>query len=149
MAHVFDVARYILEKRGQMSAMKLQKLVYYSQGWHLVFDGEPLFNAEIEAWANGPVVRDLYRAHRGQFVVAEEAFPAIRELSEYEKNTIDAVLEAYGDLDAHELSNLTHSEKPWIEAREGIPEGARSDSVISTATMMEFYQSILDANENR
>ncbi len=56
MAHVQDVARYILEKRGRMSAMKLQKLVYYSQGWHLVFDGEPLFAERIEAWANGPVV---------------------------------------------------------------------------------------------
>lgn len=150
MAHVFDVARYILDKcGGQMSAMKLQKLVYYSQGWHLVFDGEPLFDSPIEAWANGPVVRDLYRQHRGLFVVVTDAFPAQRELSQYEKDTIDAVLDAYGDLDAHELSNLTHSEKPWIEAREGIPEGARANSVISTATMMEFYQGILDADADK
>ena len=148
MAHVFDVARYILEKRGPMSAMKLQKLVYYSQGWHLVFDGEPLFDAEIEAWANGPVVRDLYRAHRGQFVVAEDAFAATRGLSEYEKTTIDAVLEAYGDFDAHQLSNLTHSERPWIEARKDIPEGARSNAVIDLETMREYYEAVLDASRN-
>lgn len=145
MAHVFDVARYILEKRGQMSAMKLQKLVYYSQGWHLVFDGEPLFDADIEAWANGPVVRDLYRAHRGQFVVGVDGFPATGELSDYERETIDAVLEAYGEFDAHQLSNLTHGEQPWIEARDGIPRGVRSNAVINTATMLEYYQGVLNA----
>ena len=148
MAHVFDVARYILEKRGQMSAMKLQKLVYYSQGWHLVFDGEPLFAGDIEAWANGPVVPALYRAHRGQFVVDTDNFPAVGELSEFETQTIDAVLESYGDFDAHQLSNLTHSETPWIEAREGIAPGARSNSVISTATMLEYYQGVLNASRN-
>ena len=37
---VFDVAAYILEKIGSMTTMKLQKLVYYSQAWSLVWDGE-------------------------------------------------------------------------------------------------------------
>ena len=57
---VHDVAAYILKKQGEMSAMKLQKLVYYSQAWSLVWDEKPLFRAQIEAWANGPVVRSLY-----------------------------------------------------------------------------------------
>jgi uncharacterized phage-associated protein len=43
--------------------MKLQKLVYYAQAWALVWDDEPIFDEEIEAWANGPVVRGLYEAH--------------------------------------------------------------------------------------
>jgi hypothetical protein len=30
-----------------MSAYKLQKLVYYSQAWHLVWADEPLFAARI------------------------------------------------------------------------------------------------------
>lgn len=36
MAIIFDTARYILEKEGQMSTMKLQKLCYYCQAWSLV-----------------------------------------------------------------------------------------------------------------
>ena len=44
MATVFDVARYILEKYGPLSAMKLQKMVYYSQAWSLVWDDAPLFD---------------------------------------------------------------------------------------------------------
>lgn len=60
MANVRDVADYILAQRGPMSAMKLQKLVYYSQAWHLTWAEEPIFDARIEAWANGPVVPLLY-----------------------------------------------------------------------------------------
>ncbi len=49
MASVFDVAQYILEKQGEMTAIKLQKLVYYSQAWSSVWDGEPLFPEKIRA----------------------------------------------------------------------------------------------------
>ena len=54
MANVFDTAKYILEQKGDMSTMKLQKLCYYSQAWGLVWDDEPLFDEDFEAWANGP-----------------------------------------------------------------------------------------------
>ena len=69
MASVFDVAAYILERRGRMTAMKLQKLVYYSQAWSLVWDGRPLFDDEVQAWVNGPVVYDLFKAHQGMFEI--------------------------------------------------------------------------------
>ena len=67
MANVHDVAAYILGRCGPMTAMKLQKLVYYSQAWSLVWDERPLFPESIEAWANGPVVPALYDRHRGAF----------------------------------------------------------------------------------
>src|SRR5436309_12917855 len=70
MATVHDVAAYILKKRGTMTAMKLQKLVYYSQAWSLVWDEKPLFQEKIEACANGPVVRELYERHRSMFQVS-------------------------------------------------------------------------------
>jgi len=65
MANVFDVARYILKHTGPVTAWKLQKLVYYSQAWSLVWDVRPLFPERIEAWANGPVCPELYAQHRG------------------------------------------------------------------------------------
>ncbi|MGH2922383.1 MAG: Panacea domain-containing protein, partial [Gaiellaceae bacterium] len=52
-----------------MDTWKLQKLLYYCQVWHLVWEGKPLFSERIEAWSNGPVVRDIYDAHRGVFSV--------------------------------------------------------------------------------
>lgn len=53
MATVLDVASYILEKQGGTTAMKLQKLCYYSKAWHLVWEERPLFTNRIEAWVNG------------------------------------------------------------------------------------------------
>lgn len=69
MSNIVDVAEYILARQGPMSAMKLQRLCYYSQGWHLAWEGEPLFPERIEAWANGPVIPALYGLHRGMFTV--------------------------------------------------------------------------------
>lgn len=145
MASVYDVAAYILEKRGEQTAMKLQKLCYYSQAWHLVWDEVPLFGERIEAWANGPVVRDLYKAHRGQFRVAAmpewtHADPGV--LTDNERETIDAVLSFYGGMSAHQLSQLTHSESPWADARAGLQEGDRASVPITDADMFAYYDGL-------
>jgi uncharacterized phage-associated protein len=140
-ASVHDVATYILEKLGPMTAMKLQKLVYYSQAWSLVWDEKPLFKSRIEAWANGPVVPDLYKKHRGQFKVMHWEGNS-SALSPKQKETIDAVLKFYGDKSSQWLSDLTHQEAPWRKARAGILPGHPGDSVISHASMAEYYSSI-------
>ena len=56
---VLDVAASILKQHGPMSTWKLQKLCYYSQAWSLVWDEEPLFSEDIQAWAHGPVIPKL------------------------------------------------------------------------------------------
>jgi len=143
MASVFDVAAYILDVAGPMTAMKLQKLVYYSQAWSLVWDEEPLFSETIEAWANGPVVRSLYEAHRGRFRVSSGDVIGNREiLTDTQKETIDAVLRDYGLHSSQWLSDLTHQERPWREARHGLAPGERSNRVISWASMAEYYEAV-------
>lgn len=141
MASVHDVAAYILGKSGPMTAMKLQKLTYYAQGWHLVFDGHPLYESRIEAWANGPVIKDLYRSHRGRYSLSPGDIPGSGDALECsEIETIDAVLRAYAHLDATQLSVLTHAEDPWITAREGLREGERGGVEISTTSMLEYFE---------
>lgn len=139
MADVFDVAAYILKKHGSLTSMKLQKLVYYSQAWSLVWDEKPLFKERIEAWANGPVSPDLYAAHRGEFMVAKEPKGDAKLLTKDEKDTVNAVLETYGDKGANWLSALTHSESPWIDARAGLSDGERSNRPITHGQMAEYY----------
>jgi len=140
MANVNDVAAYILQRRGSMSAMKLQKLVYYSQAWHLVWNEEPLFDEPIEAWANGPVVHKLFDGHRGRFRVdAPWTRGNADGLTKYEQGTIDAVLDTYGELSGRTLSQLTHDEAPWREAREGLASTERSAKPIDVDRMAEFY----------
>lgn len=143
MASAQDVAAYILEKRGEMSAMKLQKLVYYSQAWHLVWEEKRLFNDRIEAWANGPVIPSLYNSHRGRFKVNECPTGDSRKLSKSQAESVDAVLDHYGSKTAFYLSELTHRESPWLDARAGLSPSERSSSEISVASMSEFYGSLV------
>ncbi|MBQ7471781.1 MAG: DUF4065 domain-containing protein [Prevotella sp.] len=140
MATVFDVAKYILVKRGTMSTMKLQKLCYYSQAWSLVWDDTPLFDENFQAWANGPVCPELFRQTKGSFSVTAEDEPGdIGNLNDTAKQTIDVVLDYYGDKSAQWLSQLTHMENPWQEAREGVPLGVSCENVITKESMAMYY----------
>jgi uncharacterized phage-associated protein len=143
-----DVAAYVLQKQGGMSSMKLQKLVYYSQAWHLVWDDEPLFNERIEAWANGPVVYELFDAHRGQFSLGTSwSRGDIKNLSNSQRETIDIVLNHYGKLTGQALSALTHDEAPWRDARQGLPDTARSNAEITPEAMLEFYGALAQSDD--
>ena len=145
MATVFDVARHIVVSLGSVTTMKLQKLVYYCQAWHLVWDDEPLFVNEFEAWANGPVCPELFREHRGEFRV-EKDFLATKgdpaQLSFDERETIEAVLEYYGDKTPLWLSHLTHSEDPWKNARGDCPPEAKCRNIIKKFEMQQYYASL-------
>lgn len=142
MASVLDVAAYILQQIGAVTAWKLQKLVYYAQAWSHVWDERPLFEERIEAWANGPVCPDLYARHRGQFVIREIEGGDPTRLDEDARDTIDAVLEYYGDKHAQWLSDLTHIEAPWKDARGDLPPGAPSCREITTDSMAAFYEAL-------
>ncbi len=140
---VNDVAAYILEKLGSMSAMKLQKLVYYAQAWSLVWDDAPLFAEPVEAWANGPVVPALWEKHRGLFRLAPPwRHGDARRLIADQRATVDAVLDYYGHRSAQWLSDLTHAEEPWREAREGMPPGYRGSREITHLSLADYYSSL-------
>lgn len=139
MANVHDVAAYILQKRGPMSAMKLEKLVYYSQAWSLVWDERPMFEEPIQAWIGGPVVPALYNEHRGAYEVRQITKGNSANLDRDAKDTIDVVLESYGDKTGMELSEITHSEDPWLKAREGLAPNDRGNRVITLDSMCEYY----------
>lgn len=137
-----DVAAYILQKQGEMTTMKLQKLIYYCQAWSLVWDEEPLFNEEIEAWANGPVVRELYEKHKGWFKVSTWHWGNPSRLSRTQKNTVNSVLKYYGDKSSQWLSDLTHMEDPWKDARKGLTPTDRGFREISHSSMVEYYSGL-------
>jgi uncharacterized phage-associated protein len=140
MPSVLDVAQYILESHGPMTTMKLQKLIYYGQAWSIVWDDDTLFDEDIEAWKNGPVVRALWEATRGVFRVQAVQGGDSGKLGSDQKATVDLVLEFYGQKDAQWLSDLTHMESPWKEAYE-----KGQNTPISLETVSEFYSSLAPA----
>jgi uncharacterized phage-associated protein len=151
MANVLDVAAYILRAKGPMSAMKLQKLCYYAYGYHLAWEGRQLFPEHFQAWANGPVCPELYRRHRGQLTVEPGDIPGDPDaLDKGERESVDLVLEAYGDFTAHQLSVMTHHETPWASARKRAKVGplAPSKAVLSEADIFEFFDAMASAADD-
>lgn len=142
---VYDVAKYIIDNWGAMSAMKLQKLVFYSQAMAMVWDDVPLFDDDFEAWAKGPVCHNLFNAHKGMFMISDSSFlapynPDVNNISSDHKDTINAVMNSLADLSPFELSEMTHNEAPWINARGDTPRGAFCNNVIPKNDILAFYQ---------
>ena len=141
MASVFDVAKYILSEIGEMSTWKLQKLCYYPQAWHYTWTEKPLFKEEFQAWVNGPVCPALFYAHKGKYVVnaSDISYGNKNNLTDDEKETVDTVLNHYGDWMPVELREQTHAEAPWRIARGNLPDNQKCDEVISLESMGYYY----------
>ena len=126
--------------------MKLQKLVYYCQAWSLAWDGEPLFDEDFQAWANGPVCQKLFDFHKGRFVVDVSLFGSMREyaFTGTQLETLQGVLDYYGDKEPQWLSELTHKERPWRETREGVAMGEPSTKIIPKDLMQSYYGGLIE-----
>ncbi len=111
MPTAHDVAREIRNLLPSAGRVKVQKLLYYCQGWHLAFTGMEMFPEPTEAWELGPVVREVYRADK----YGEHKSPA-SELDDATQRTLHWVVAKYGLLSASDLVALTHSEDPWTDA---------------------------------
>jgi len=153
-----EVADYFIAlgnaSHDNVTNLRLQKLVYYAQAWHLANRWGPLFDADFQAWVHGPVIPGLYRkySHLGaQPILAEGADTASdvelqqsldAALSVFDEPTqglLEMVADAYMGLGAWALERLTHQERPWVEAREGLEPSERCTTRISRRTMRDFY----------
>lgn len=142
---VFDVAQYvIMQLREPCSTMKLHKLLYYCQAWYLVWEDKPLFNEAIEAWANGPVVRELFNYHQGLYWATRDQISLGNpsKLNSTQKEDINSVLSFYGWRSSQWLIDQTHIEAPWRNARKGLSPNERGYRIISLESMSEYYGSL-------
>lgn len=122
-----------------MTNLRLQKLLYYEQGYHLAKFDTPLFDEDVESWIYGPVVPvvyDFYKQYGSQIlpVPSEEI-----DLSEEEESLFGQVFEAYREFSAIGLMNLTHRETPWLRA---VPHDR--GTVINQEVMRKFFKTQLD-----
>ena len=138
---ILNVAKYILEKLGNLTTLQLQKLCYYAQAWHYTWTGKRLIKEDFQAWVNGPVCPELYNLHKYKMWVTDNDFPSadIKQLSHDAKDSIDIMLEHYSGFSGDELTNLTHSESPWKNARGELSADDYSNEVITLESMGEYY----------
>lgn len=143
---IFIIARYFIAKNKEsqigLTNKKLQKLLYYSQAWNLVLNNKKIFPEEIQAWIHGPAIPSVYQEYKKfEFNDIDDEIDEkdFSSLTKEEILVLDAVWDVYGKYDANYLELLTHSEEPWIKARNKIPSYMSSSATISPAHMKEYY----------
>ena len=151
MASVHNIAKYFLmlaagseEDAGEaMTHLKLQKLLYYAQGFHLALNGgKPLFGDSIEAWKHGPIVNSIWQAYKergGARIPPDENFEPEKGLSEKERELLNDVWNTYGQFSAWRLRNMTNDEAPWRNSYE-----ADANRVIPHKAMVEYFSTQIE-----
>jgi len=146
----FQVANYFLkcqdEEAGDlMSNLKLQKLVYYAQGFHLAITDTPLFQEPIEAWEHGPVCPALYQKYK-QYKAGAIPIPYDEEtweiFTEKTREVLAMVYGYYGQFSAWKLRDITHDDIPWQNARK-----IKNTTVISHKDMLDYFKTQLENEE--
>ncbi|MCR4609774.1 MAG: DUF4065 domain-containing protein [Eubacterium sp.] len=137
-----DVAKYILQRKGSITTMALEKLVYYCKVWCLVWYGKNIISETPEAWRNGPVFPSLFEIHRGKRIIRPDMINSDHRFTEGETRFIDDILSVYGDFEAEELSNMTHIEDPWNVARDGLPKNDSSKEKITDDMILSYYRAV-------
>lgn len=152
MATVEDITDYIISRLagagGRLTQLKLQKLLYYVQSWHLACHGSPIAPAKFQAWVHGPVSREVFDRFRASKMLYSSievedmrpGFNSEKALAAAERELVDAVLEAYGSLTGDQLEQMTHREEPWIKARGGRGPDERCETEIDESLMGEYYR---------
>jgi uncharacterized phage-associated protein len=138
MIDCLNVARYFIMRayedgiEAEMTNMKVQKLLYYSQSLHLALYNEPLFEEEIQAWRYGPVCPPAYRFY-SDFEAKQLPVPrkeSLLQLPSEKKELLEEIWGYFGGYHAYRLSDMTHGEFPWKKARKGLPSEASSTEPI-------------------
>lgn len=143
MTTVQDVAHYFLdiqdEEAGELiTNLKLQKLVYYAQGFHLAMFDQPLFTDQIKAWAHGPVVPQLWHDYKdcGSSPLDRPVGFDPSVFTPEQRDLLDEVYQEYGQYSAWRLRDMTHQEPTWKAGFDG-------DGVVSQESMKAFFKTRL------
>ncbi len=137
-----DIANYFihranLEEDGNITNMKLQKLLYYAQGFYLALFDQPLFVDEIKAWQCGPVISEIYSQYKnfGRNSLPETEGFNPEKIDPETRDLIDELYDVFGKYTGTVLTNLTHQEKPWMSTEK--------NSVIGHDVMRDYFKSQL------
>lgn len=145
-----QIAKYFIKKSkptDRLTNLKLQKILYYAQGWYLANFKKPLFGDKIEAWKYGPAIRTIYQQFKnnGNAVLNDEVGEwEIKEIDKQTQKFLDEVWNVYKKYSGSDLVSLTHKEPPYIEARNSIKEGDNSEIEIGRLSMLNFFQEKLN-----
>jgi len=126
-----------------ISNMKLQKLLYYAQGWYLALFDEPLFADRIEAWIHGPVVPAVWRHYQSfgfKPIESNATREDLPELPESVWDHIEEIWKGYGRYSGYDLVAMTQAETPWLVARRGLNPTEVGSNEVTVEYLTSFFK---------
>lgn len=153
MAHTArDIAKAFINKtdlnaikNGEgLSPLKLQKLLFFAQEEHLHRLHTHLFEEEIEAREQGPLVKEVWNAYRhyGNSPITEVYDPVI--LEEEARRSVDIVWEHYGEFEEWFLHEVTQSYDIWHDL---FFDGSKQEKIIHKEQIKAYKEKIEEAKK--
>jgi uncharacterized phage-associated protein len=139
-----DVAKFMLAmtdpESNDVSNLKLQKLCYYAQGLVSAMRNCSLFADRLEAWDHGPVVPSLYHEYK---IYGSSPIPVVQDFDssifeEQDNRALRDIYEHYAQFAAWRLRNMTHDERPWVDAYNS------SNRMIPVDSLVSFFRPMID-----
>lgn len=132
MERIIDVAQYIYEEYKRQSGevideMKLHKLLYLAQRESLAITNEPLFSEVFDGWKYGPVSKEVRTLYTEDGMYYEDKRPLSAAATYIVKN----VILQYGGLASWKLSEISHKEISWQNARKNLAPGENGNKPLS------------------
>ncbi len=145
------IAKYLIKKAKEdkvkdLTNLKLQKILYYAQGWYLANKNKKLFSDQIHAWKLGPVIRSVYDAfsNNGNRPIEMKIEDAdISEINDDTKKFLDELWKVHKNISGASLVTYTHQERPWKEVWNNRNDKDFEDDVISADSIKEYFESKL------
>jgi len=148
------IADYLILKSQEegktITNKKLQKLLYYVQAWSVTLRNKKVFDDKIEAWVHGPAIREVYLEFKkfGADPIKKKITASkFSKINKDTKKLIESVWNAYAKYDAPFLEHLSHSEDPWLKAREGLESNMSSTNEITIASMKAYYKTKINKED--
>lgn len=137
MEKIINVAQYIFSEYKRVTGetideMKLHKLLYFAQRESFAITNTPLFEGEFEGWKDGPVCKEIRNS-----ITPDGMLDYDREVSDECKYIINNIILEYGSLASWKLSELSHREISWKNARAGLLDGENGNTKLRLSDIRE------------
>jgi uncharacterized phage-associated protein len=143
--NAIEIANYLISKSTpgtseNITNLKLQKILYYAQGFHYATTNQKLFDDEIQAWVHGPVVPNVYhcfKKYNYREIPKPDTIPSI------DPNTsafLNNIWKLFKNTTGKQLEFMTHQETPWRNIRKDLPEYVYTSDEIPVIEISNYFK---------
>lgn len=146
MLNSIDVANFFIDLAksdpyNDMTNIRVNKMLFFAQGWSLVRRGKALFKEDLRAWTYGPVAPSVYYAFQpcGNQKIVD--YSGKFDPEKFSAEEIDLLLDVSREYDKYsttKLVDMTHAKgSPWQQVYQEY-----ENKVISKSSISEYFKTL-------